>query len=99
MWHNPKLSLQANFTTFSLNIFTLSLLMKRNFKDFFCKKHLYVMHSVRYRTVKMSVCVKKIVTKATDLKTEFLKSPWKTCVTLWKTIPGHLKQTPQDSPE
>ena len=48
-----------------------------------------------YRAVKSSVCVKRkskiahnfLMTKATDLKTIFLKSPWKmdveTCVTLW----------------
>ena len=53
-----------------------------------------LMHRVGYRAVKSPICVKKsqidhnfFVTKATDLKSLFLKSPWKmdveTRVTLW----------------
>ena len=56
------------------------------------------MHRLGYRAVKSPECVKKkskiahnfFRTKATDLKTIFLKSPWKmnveTCVTLWHLI-------------
>ena len=69
------------------------LLINSNLKEFFV--NFFFMHRVGYRTVKSPECVKiksKIAhiffrTKATDLKTIFLKSPCKmgveTCVTLW----------------